>query len=356
MAAESRMEKPGLGAAELAAQLTTDPAGFSFFQAVRLLGRLFPERRPVGGFGTPAEEVVHFSARTTIAFPPAEIHAIDLPGDRPARMVVAFMGLVGPLGVLPHQYTMLVGERARAHDRGLRDFLDIFQHRFLSLFYRAWEKYHFTTTYERDGRDGVTEHLRDLIGLGITGFRDRFAIPDEALLSYAGDLAPQSRPAAALQQMLEDVLDVPVELEQFVGGWYSLAASTQCSLGAEAGPADQIGLGAVVGDEIWDQQARVRVRLGPLTRKQYDRFLPGGAAYETVRTLTRFFTHDQFDFEIQLVLARDEVPGCALGADDAQAAPLGWCTWIRTGAFGRDADETVLTLAGATGATGATGR
>ncbi len=169
MAPSGRMEDARLGEAEAAAALTTDASSFGFFQAVRLLGRLYPERRGVGLFGDPAAEVVHFSARPAIAFPPSELHAVDLPSDRPARMVVNFMGLIGPLGVLPYNLTLLVAERARARDRALRDFLDIFQHRLVSLFYRAWEKYHFTATYERNGRDGVTEHLRDLVVHAVPG-------------------------------------------------------------------------------------------------------------------------------------------------------------------------------------------
>ena len=344
MATEGGVEDPRLGGAEAEAELAANPSSFGFFQAVRLLSRLYPERRGVGVFGDPGTEVVHFSARPVIAFPPSELHSVDLPANRPARMVVNFMGLIGPLGVLPYNLTLLVAERARARDRALRDFLDIFQHRLISLFYRAWEKYHFTATYERDGRDGVTEHLRDLIGLGIGAFRNRAVVPDEALLFYAGLIGQQPRSAVALQQLLVDFFGVPVEVEQFVGGWYALSSGTQCSVGDETGPAAQLGLGAVVGDEIWDQQARVRVRIGPLTREQYERFLPSGTAHEALRSVARFFTHDQFDFEVQLVLARDEVPGCVLGSDEQTPPPLGWGTWLRTRPFARDADETILTL------------
>jgi len=344
MATEGGMEDPRIAEAEVAEHLTSEPTAFGFFQAVRLLQRLRPERRGVGRFGDPAAEVVHFSARPVISFPPSELHVVDLPENRPARMVVNFMGLVGPLGVLPYHFTLLVAERARVRDRALRDFLDIFQHRLISLFYRAWEKYHFTTGEERDGKDGVTEHLRDLIGLGIGALRDRLAVPDEALLFYVGALAPQPRSAVALEQMLEDFLGVPVAVQQFVGGWYRLSPSTQCSVGDETGPAEQLGLGAVVGDEMWDQQARVRLRLGPLTREQYELFLPTGRGYELLRTMARFFAHDQFDFDIQLVLAHEDVPGCVLGSDAEGPPPLGWRTWLRTKPFARDADDTILTL------------
>jgi type VI secretion system protein ImpH len=114
-------------------------------------------------------------------------------------------------------------------------------------------------------------------------------------------------------------------------------------VGEDDDESEQLGWGAIAGDAVWDPQARVRLRLGPLTRSQYDQFLPNGSAFEPLRTLTRFFCGDQLDFEVQLQLARDEVPGCALGVD-GPGAPLGWCTWMRSQAFARDPDDTILTL------------
>jgi type VI secretion system protein ImpH len=226
----------------------------------------------------------------------------------------------------------------------MRDFLDIFNHRFISLFYRAWEKNRFVIAYERDQSDLVTEHLSDLIGLGTPGVQDLFSIADESLVFYSGLLGLQGRPAVALEWMLEDYFGVPVEVQQFVGGWYPLSANTQCALGDESTTSAQLGIGAVIGDEIWDQQARVRVRIGPLNRSRYNDFLPEGSAYEALRTLTRLFCEDRFDFEAQLVLEKEEVPGCVLGSEGDKATPLGWTTWIRSAPLSRDADETVLIL------------
>ena len=329
---------------ELERELQGDPYSFGFFQTVRLLKRLFADREGVGGFVDPAEEVARFSVDPVIAFPPSEIRALELGNGKPTQISVSFMGLTGPLGLLPFYYTLLMADRVRAKDRALKDFFDIFHHRFVSLFYRAWEKNRFMISYERDQKDRVTEHLLDLVGLGSAGLQNRTNIPDESVLFYAGLLAPQQRSAAALEQMLEDYFQVPVQIEQFVGAWYPLAVSTQCRLGEERGASNQLGLGAVAGDEIWDQQARVRIRLGPLTREQYDQFLPTGDAYPSLQTLTRFFSNGQFDFEMQLVLARDEVPGCVIGAEEDDAVPLGWCTWMRSKPFSRDPDEAILTL------------
>ena len=64
------------------------------------------------------------------------------------------------------------------------------------------------------------------------------------------------RSAAALRQVLADYFDVPVEIEQFVGAWYPVDAESQCCLGEGGGYSEQLGFGAVVGDEVWDQQSR----------------------------------------------------------------------------------------------------
>lgn len=354
----TRPEGPANSQPALEELLWREPTAFAFFQAVHLLECLNPGRQPVGG-DTPVDEVVRFAVNPQVAFTAAEIQDLQAGlDDEPPRMVVNFLGLTGPVGVLPLEYSALVAEQSRARNYALRDFLDIFHHRIISLLYLAWENSQFPAAYERrqktgslddDGRRGqrdrLTSHLMDLIGMGAEGVQRRLPVPDESLLPYTGLLAMRSRPAVALQQMLEDYFDVPVEIEQFVGAWYPVPADAYCELDVDdGGPSRQLGMGAVVGDEIWDPQARARVRLGPLTRRQYDRFLPGGSDYQALGALTRLFVGDELDMEVQLVLARDEVPWCALGVDDGDSTPLGWCTWLRTGSFSRDPDETTLTL------------
>ena len=329
---------------ELERLVREHPTSLDFFQAVRLLGRLHPERNPVGGFGDPANEVVRFAVNPSTAFPPSEIAALVEGATGQPVMTVNFMGLNGPQGVLPLVYSAHVADRVRAKDPTTSAFLDMFNHRMISLFYRAWETSRITAVRERVTDDRFTGHLLDLVGLGTPGLQDRLEVTDESLIFYSGLLALQPRSAAALEQIVEDYFGVRAEVEQFVGGWYPLDEGTQCRLGDEEDASGQLGVGAVAGDEIWDQQARIRLRLGPMTRRQYDRFLPTGDAYRPLRELTRFFTNDQLDVDVQLILARDEVPACSLGADDGPAPPLGWCTWLRSAPFRRDADDTILTL------------
>jgi type VI secretion system protein ImpH len=287
---------------EIERLLREEPYGFEFFQAVRLLGLLFPEKQPVGRFASLRNEVVRFGVNSDYTFPASQIARMEWPKDAPPLMRVNFMGLTGPMGLLPLYYSALVRDRVRARDTALGDFLDIFNHRAISLFYQAWEKYRFTVAYERGDEDRFSRYLLDLVGIGTPGLQRRQPISDEALLFYTGLISPHARSATALRQLLWDYFDVPVEIEQFVGAWHPLEADTQCRFSETGAYSEQLGVGAVVGDEVWDQQSGVQIRLGPLTLSQYLDFLPDGAAHEPLRVLARFFAGDAIDFEVQLVL------------------------------------------------------
>jgi type VI secretion system protein ImpH len=344
MATPGRTESAGVESTELGDLLEREPYRFNFFQAVRLLERLAPERRPVGRFGKPSGEAARFSANPALPFPASEIQSIETRQDGPPTVAVNFMGLNGPLGVLPHAYSELIVDRLRQKDTAARDFLDIFNHRVISLFYQAWEKHRFAIAYERGELDRISHHLLDLIGLGSEGLQDRQAITDPSLIYYSGLLGLNTRSAAALEQILVDYFEVPFEVQQFVGAWHPMDAENQCSIGEESGPSEQLGWGAVVGDEIWDQQSRIRLRLGPVTFEQYRDFLPDGSAWGELRAITRFFTRDEFDVEVQFVLRREDVPPCELGDETAGAPRLGWSTWVKSAPFQRDCDDTVLQL------------
>ncbi len=349
MATESGPANPPLGAegrecTEIERLLREEPFDFEFFQAVRLIGLLSPEREPVGEFSAPRREILRFGASPDYTFPASQISQIDWPEGAQPLMRVNFMGLTGPMGLLPLYYSTLVRERLRAHDTALRDFFDIFNHRAISMFYRAWEKYRFMIAYERGGEDRFSHHLLDLIGMGTPGLARRQPVPDDALIFYAGLLSPLPRSAAAFEQLLADYFEVPVEVEQFVGAWHALSIDSQCRFSESNAYSEQLGVGAVVGDEVWDQQSGVRIRLGPLPLNQYLEFLPGGAAYEPLRALTRFFAGDTIDFEVQLVLRREDAPPCKLGDEGAAMPRLGWLTWARTVPLDHDPGDTVLRL------------
>lgn len=344
MATASRTEDLAVTRYGVEDRLFAEPYSFEFVQAVRLLRQFYPNRSGVGLFHVPQSEVVRFGVRPSLAFPASEIQEIeDVPG-RPPLMRVNFMGLVGPLGILPLYYTELVSDRAGVRDRTLRDFFDLFHHRAISLFYRAWQKYRFQVGYELGDGDQFSQYLLDVIGLGTPAAQRRQDIPDMSLLFYAGLLAQQPRSAEGLELVLSDYFGIPVRIEQFLGAWYRLEPDAQCQLDDTVWDSQQLGFGTVVGDEIWDPQSRVRVVLGPLSLRQYLDFLPSGTAYRPLRALVRFYAGDELDFEAQLILKREEVPGCELGASGNAAPQLGWVSWSRTREMEYNPSETILQL------------
>lgn len=343
MASASRDESPSVGAAEAARRLDEEAGAFDLLQAVLLLEHLAPERARVGGDAGPADEVVRFSTNPSLSFPTGDIHELERSDDGPARMEVNFMGLVGPSGVLPHYYTQLVASTRRSGDVALSDFLDILQHRLISLFYRAWLRLHQAGNSRSGERTPVARHLLEMAGLDLPRHGSEPAYDIDRLVPLVALLAPQPRSALAFQRLLGAYFGVPVAIEQFVGTWARLRRSDLCAVGEENDSA-MLGWGAVVGDEVWDPQSRVRVRLGPLPRDGFERFLPGGDDHAALRDLARLFGHDQFDVEVQLVLEREHVPSVVLGDADRGEHALGWTTWLRTAPMGRDPDEAVFTL------------
>jgi type VI secretion system protein ImpH len=342
------MATPGGGSdspvdlSEVEELLRSEPYRFEFFQAIRLLERMAPDRKPLGRFTNPSDEVARLGAYPSLSFPASEIQSIDWPEGKPPSLAVNFMGVTGPQGPLPHFYTTLILARLRSGDRTLRDFLDLFHHRMLSFFYQAWEKYRFAVSYERGERDRFSHHLLDLIGLGTLGLQERLAVPDDAFLFFAGILGQRPHSAHALELLLNDYFEVPFEVIQLVGGWFRLDDTTECCIGERSTPSEQLGLGAVVGDEVWNQQARARIRIGPVDLENYLDFLPNGSAYEPLRALLRFWTNEEIDFEVQLILEREEVPRCQLGGEGDGAPQLGWVTWMKSKPMERHPEETIF--------------
>ncbi len=330
--------------ATVAALLEQEPYRTEFFQAVRLLQRMGGERGPVGYFVAPNQEAVRFSSLPTLTFPPSQLYALDRGPDGQPRLVVQFMGSVAAVSSLPHTYTEYLLGLLRDRDTVMAEFLDIFNHRMISLFYRGWEKHRFFLGFEQGGRDTLSPRLRDMLGLGTAGLEERTALPDRAYLAYTGLLGRHTRSAASLQQLLEDFFALPVRVEQFAGTWRRLPKGDQTIFSDAARASERLGVATVVGSEIWDQHGRIRVVLGPMPLRSYLSFLPGNAAYQQLETWMRFFTSGQYETEVQLILERAEAPGCVMGATGAERPRLGLVSWLKTRPLTRDPGDAVFSL------------
>ncbi|MBA4191474.1 MAG: type VI secretion system baseplate subunit TssG [Planctomycetaceae bacterium] len=344
----------------VAAKLFANPFMFDFFQAVRLLE--LTGGKQVGREGPPRAEAVNFGVVGGLAFPASTVAGLTIGSETPPKMTVAFFGLTGPSGVLPEFYSQLVLSQQKSADnperRAFADWLDIFNHRMLSLFYRAWSKYRLPVTYGRanGSQDPVTAISLSLAGLGLPSFVQRLRVessippvsPEDpgvmdegSLVRYAGLFAHPARSAAGLENMLADYFRTPVSVEQFYGRWRPLSVVNQTRLG-RGGQNDELGVSLVIGRRLWDANGGFRIRIGPLDLAEFVSYLPDAVAGRRklflLAQLARFYVRASLDFEVRLVLRASEVPVAQL-AKGTHGPRLGWNAWVGKRMNSADADD-----------------
>lgn len=328
-------------------ELAEAPYRFDFYQTLRRLECLYGDRPRWGEALRPGEERVRFGQDPDLSFAPAPLASFD-PGEegRPARLQVRLFGLLGPNGPLPLHMTEYARERLRnAGDPTLSRFLDIFHHRFLELFYRAWAQAQPHVNRDRPDADRFTGYVGAFIGMSPAGLRNRDTVPDVAKFFHVGALVRQVRNAEGLAAILGHFFRVPVRIQQFVGHWMSLGPRERTYLGHDGA---MLGSGAVLGRTVWDRQHKFRIRLGPLTLRQYESFLPappkvpdGTPADTRLKKLVdwvRLYGCMELEWDVQLRLAGTEVPRLTLG----RMGQLGWTTWLGTRPAVADADDLSL--------------
>ncbi len=333
------MEAEDRAAADsLIRRLAERPYSFDFFQAVRRLECARKPLPPVGHSRTPAEDPVRLCQNPSLAFAPSTIEKVEPgKGGRPPRLFVRFAGLLGPNGPMPIEFTAYARERMLRGDQTIARFLDVFHHRMLSFFYRAWASCQQAVNYERGEGDRYAVYIGSTFGLGMPSLRGRDRVPDTAKLHYSGHLACQTRHADGLRSILEDYFGVEVQVEEFVGQWLELPPDCLCRLG-ESPATGSLGRTAICGRRIWDCQQKFRLRFGPMGLADYERMLPDGTSFARLRDWLRLYLCDELTWELQLVLKKEEVPKARLG----HYGRLGWTTWLQSRPPERDADNLVL--------------
>jgi type VI secretion system protein ImpH len=318
----------------LFAALSEAPHSYDFYQTLRRLECLFDTKPRWGHARRPADEAVRFGQDPELSFAPAPLTSFEAGRDgRPPQLQVRLFGLLGPNGPLPLHITEYARERLRnAGDPTLSRFLDLFHHRFITLFYRAWAQAQPHVNRDRPDEDRYAAYLGAFVGLSPAAFRDRDAVPDQAKFFHVGALIRQTRNAEGLRAILQHFCRVPVEIEEFVGHWMVLEERERTFLGRDSAT---LGSSAVAGGRVWDRQFKFRVRLGPLTLREYEAFLPGGTLIQKLVDWVRLYLAFELDWDVRLRLRKDEVPRLTLG----QHGRLGWTTWLGQRRAETDADD-----------------
>ena len=316
--------------------LHADPSSFDWFEALRRIECVYTEHPRLGYSVRPTDDPVRLAHTPSLGFATRSIDRVDTPEDLPPRIHSLMLGLWGPNGALPLHLTEYTLERERlARDKTLTAFADVFHHRMLSLFYRAWADAQPTVQMDRPDEDAFAHFLGALVGIDSPSLAGRDALPDRFRRYMAGRVVAQARNAEGLVALIGSFFAVPAQLEEFAVAWLPLPDEGRLRVGtAMAG----LGTTAVLGAAVRSAQHRFRIRLGPMAFADYRRFLPGGQALGELLAAVRFYVGDALDWDVQLVLRRDEVPLTHLG----RGARMGLSAWMGRFAGPGDADDLVL--------------
>ena len=326
-------------AVTLSRELREKPHEFDYFQALRRLECLYRDKPRIGMALHAGDDPIRLGQEPSLAFAPAALASFD-PGEqgRRPRLAVYWFGLLGPNGPLPTHLTEYVRDRIRnAEDPTLARFLDVFHHRMLSLFYRAWAAAEPTVNFDRPEDDRFAVYLGSLFGLALPALADRDALPDMAKLHFTGLLSCQTRHPDGLRAMLADYFKIPVEIREFIGQWLELPYGSRFRLGEKL-ETGTLGRNTTLGARLWECQRRLRIALGPLTFHDYLRMLPDGESLERLVSMARGYIGDELIWDVHLVLRKEQVPLLVLGGQGR----LGRTSWLAGRPFVEDADDLVL--------------
>jgi type VI secretion system protein ImpH len=298
-----------------------------FYAVLRKLECLFREAPRFGESITPSAEPVRLTQDPSLAFRAWAFQPLNSKSAERAslhpQLRTTFFGLYGPHGPLPTHLTQLVADRAQHHgDGALRAFLDIFQHRMITLFYRAWADSQPSVQRDRPQSDNFALRLGALIGCPAAQF-DKV---DALCLFSATHLSCHTRHAEGLTKLLQASLGVPACVEEFMGQWLTIPeAYTWRVAGSEdAAAMGVLGESTRIGTEVWERQAKFRVVLGPLSLREYEQFLPGGAGGALLAGLVQRYAGPELSWDLRLVLREPERSGVML----AQVGVLGRTSYL----------------------------
>ncbi len=309
-------------------RLMRRPTEIDFDVAIRRFDVSFPGAPRLGEGERAKDECIRIGQTPSSSFEATAITNFVPEGDgRPGHLTVGFLGLWGPHGPLPGHMTDYARERERnAGDHTLVRFADLFHHRMLALFHRAWAQTQPTVSMDRPEVDAFARHVGAFFGLGLESMRGRDASGDFAKLYFAGRLGASCRNADGLRDLVADHTGLPTRIEEFVGEWLTLPADARWSLHVtrETGT---LGKSIVLGGRAWSRTNKFRIVLGPLDAADFERMLPNSEAVARLTSLVRFYTNDEWEWELRLVLAASTTEPMRLGL----RGRLGWTTRVGWG-------------------------
>ncbi|MDO6548650.1 type VI secretion system baseplate subunit TssG [Pseudoalteromonas carrageenovora] len=305
-------------------QIISQASQIDFYKAVFIIENQLKKHgldyRHVGYDSSPKQELIKFTATQKFGYPGNAITKLEETGFEDGmhkvNMQVSFMGLTGCSGALPQFYSELVMQRLRYKDTTMRDFYDMFNHRLISLYYRAWKKYKPSlnhVNYEKN-KDPYTQ----ILGLLSGGY-------NEHQLHFSGLYSRKIRNAFDLKNVLSSYLGCDVSIKQMVGQWHELKAQEQTRLASQAlyeGQHARLGVDTMIGNKVWDVSSNIEIHIKSDDPDKAKQLLPKGPLFEIANKITKDYVGNAINFRLviesnfqNLGAAKLSKNECQLGAN-----------------------------------------
>ncbi len=313
---------------------------YDFYQFIRLIECLYPDKQRIGYSMKPSDDAIRMGQLPTMQFAPGALAKFEISADYPASLKVFFFGLFGPNGPLPIHLTEFARNRMYvANDPTFAEFVDLFHHRLLSLFYRAWADKEPTVQLDRPNNDHFSFYIGSLLGIAERSQQQRDNISDHTKLHFAAHLGCQTRHPDGLRAILNAYFQVPITIEEFVGEWLAIPENNLCYLNTDQ-QTGQLGLSATIGLRTWQCLHKFRIVAGPLNVQQFESLLPNGKKITAFSDLVKNYIGFDLKWDLKLILKKNEIPTVQLG----KYGRLGWNSWLSAKNRNDDAQDMLIDM------------
>lgn len=307
--------------------LYTQTYEFDFNQAIRILQALTPDSVPLGEGSDPSHEAVTIKSRVTLSVSSSDLYSLKkneaalLP-----ILTVNFLGIAGIQGPLPIPYTEIILERGRNKDTALQDFLDVFNHRLVSLWYKVRKKIILGIDQVTPDKTNIGKTLLDFIGLESPALRNRLSISDNVILSNAGLLWHKSRSIRGLKILLKAFFRKEIHITEFIGTWNKGDPLDFTRIG-KGGNFNILGQNTILGRKSWNQAAGIVISVGPVPWFDFIQYFPKNIHYQVMTDLCLFYLGIEKKIYLDVYVQKETVPPIALN----RTFRLGVDTWLTPG-------------------------
>lgn len=253
------------------------------FESLHLIEQfLLKSNANLGTDHLPSQETIELKVAQQLGYEVGEFTTVESKRNQSLVVMTNLIGLTGENGVLPKHYSELILQRLKDSDPTLQDFLDIFNHRILSLFYRTWQSFQPAVQHRKVSVNEFSswnQVLESLTG----GLGDR-------AIHWGGLFSQPVKSRGSIQACMESLSGCDVIIRDFKGKWMHLTECEQtrlCSKRLPEGQYSELGRGASLGRKAWNVNAGFMVEFVAKGQEQVHGMMPNGERIREIKALCK---------------------------------------------------------------------